>query len=211
MTPVSQAKKPEASHGGRLARLRRQQQLTRKDVAARLGLSATDVKNIEQGKLELLPDTTTAQVALRHFALLLGENPADYQFHSTAAKTSPEASTKPLVALSKTTNSLLMLLVMVGVGGFLIWRIIVALALPELNVHQPAQGQVTTEPTTLVRGNSTEQAQVFVNDVDVPLNPDGSFTTEVILSPGPNNISIVAINSFGRQARQARTVIYQAP
>lgn len=209
--PVSPAKKSELNHGRRLARLRRQQQLTRKEVATRLGLSPTDVKNLEQGKFELLSETATAQTVLRHFALLLGENPADYQLRPALANARTEAASKPLVALSKTTNSLLILLAMIAIGGFLVWRIIAALALPELNVYQPAQGQVTSQPTTIVRGSSTEQAQVFVNDVDVPLNPDGSFSAEVILSPGPNNISIVAINSFGRQARQIRTVIYQTP
>jgi cytoskeletal protein RodZ len=183
--------------------------LSQEAVANRLGLATADIKNIEGGCFELLPATTSAKDATRHYALLLGENPADFDQPASNHKINLEPSTKPLVAVSKTTSSLLALLIMFAVGGFLIWRIVAALALPELNIHQPNQGLNTTKPTITVSGNSSEQAQVFVNDTDVPLNPDGSFATEVILSPGPNEIKVVAINSFGRQNQQNRTVIYQ--
>jgi hypothetical protein len=177
-----------------------------------LGLSPTDIKNIEEDRLDLLPESISPQAAVRHLALLLGENPAGYESPDFNRTNSRVAITpKPIVAISKTSTSLLILLTSVIIGGFLLWRILAALAVPELLVHQPDQGLVTAQPTVTVSGRSTEQAQVFVNDLDVPLSPDGSFTTEVILSPGPNEIKIVAINSFGSQSQQNRTVIYQTP
>lgn len=208
MLPSQKTKKP--SLGSRLARLRREHKISRADAAARLGLSPTDIKNLESDRLDLLPYTVDPGDAIRHFALMLGQNPADFRLtqpKSEAGITSP----KQLVSLSRTTTSLLMSLLLIGIAGFLIWRIVAALALPTLNLNQPAHGLTTSQPSVLVSGRSSEQAQVFVNNTNVPLNPDGSFSAEVILSPGPNDIEVLAINSFGRQAVQNRTVIYQSP
>lgn len=206
--PNSQTKKPRSSPGPRLARQRRRNKLTRQDVAARLGLNQVDVKNIENDRLDLLPTTLNPKDVVRHYALLLGENPSNYRA-KTEPITSRRPGSRPLVSLSKTSTSLLLGLVLVVVASFVIWRIILALALPVLEVSQPAHGMSTAEPAVSVSGVSSEQAQVFVNDSSVPLNPDGSFSTQVILAPGLNDIRITAINSFGREANQNRTVIYR--
>lgn len=206
--PAKQNKKnPKFNSGARLARSRRERNLTRASVAAHLGASVSDIRNIEQNRWDLLPAGTLANNMIRHYALLLGENPADYETANPDSKL--ESSSRPLVALSKTTTSLLVLLAMLGISGFLLWRVVAALALPTLNIHQPTQGLVVSQPVATVSGTSSEQAQVFVNDSNVPLDPSGDFVTEVILSPGPNDIKIVAINSFGRQNQQNRTVIYR--
>lgn len=197
------------SSGNRLTRNRRALKLTRQDVAQRLGLTPTDVKYLDNWQLDKLPASVDVREAIRLYARLLNLNPTDLtRGVSDVVSTNP--SKKSLISLSHTGGSLVTLLLLASIGGFLFWRTFNAVSVPELNLTEPRQGMRTDQPLVMIKGRSSERAQVFVNGTTVPLEPDGSFSSEVVLSPGANTIKVVALNTFGRQAEVTRSVIYQS-
>lgn len=176
-------------------------------MAIRLAAATSQVKYLDQWQLAKLPSARVREL-VRSYALLLGLNPADFQsFLPSEEHKTPQI--RSIVTLSRTSTSLLTLLVLVAVAGFLGWRVWLAVAVPELTLQEPQQGQVLQQPLVDVSGHSAESAQVFVNGVNILKEPNGHFQTEVVLSAGPNTISVVAVNRFGRQAEASRTVIYE--
>lgn len=197
------------SPGSRLTRARRKLKLTRADVAARLAVATSQVKYLDQWQLAKLPASRQREL-VRAYALLVGLNPADFQpFLPPEEHAVPRA--RSIITLSRTSSSLLTLLALLSIAGFLAWRVFLAVAVPELTLQEPRQGQVLRQPLVSVSGHSTESAQVFVNGVNILKEPSGRFQTDVVLSVGANTISVVAVNRFGRQAESSRTVIYEHP
>lgn len=195
--------------GSRLTRTRQALKLTRQDVAQRLGISLEDVRHLDHWRLSELSANLDAKQTLRHYALLLGLDPVELSLPSEFTRQAPDIGKKSLVALSRTTGSLMTLLLLGAIGGFLLWRTLTAVAVPQLSVDAPEQGLSVTSPTLTVSGRASEQAKVFINGDSVLLEPDGKFNAEMILAPGPNTLSVVAVNALGRQARVERIVIYQ--
>lgn len=166
------------------------------------------VKYLDQWQLPKVPAAKQHEL-VRSYALLVGLNPSDFSpYLAEEERQTPQL--RSIVTLSRTSGSLLTFLALFTIGGFLVWRVLLAVAVPNLSVDQPAQGQSIVQPVVMVSGRASEQAQVFINGVSVPQEPNGSFSTEVVLSLGANTISVVAINSFGRLATTSRTVIYQS-
>ena len=196
--------------GSRLTRARQARKLTREDVAQRLGISLEDVRHLDYWRLSELSASLDAKQTLRRYTLLLGLDPVELSLQASEfTRQAPTIGKKSLVALSRTTGSLVTLLLLGAIGGFLLWRTLTAVAVPQLSVDAPEQGLSVTSPTLTVSGRASEQAKVFINGTSVLLEPNGSFNSEMILAPGPNTLSVVAVNALGRQTTVERIVIYQ--
>lgn len=84
-------------------------------------------------------------------------------------------------------------------------------AAPKLSVDSPIENQVVYRDKIVVKGHSDPDSQVRINDQPVILQVDGTFSVEVVLTPGINDIKVVATNKFGKSALISRTVEYKAP
>ena len=82
---------------------------------------------------------------------------------------------------------------------------------PVLSVTSPANDTTTGAASMLVLGSTEPGAHVSVNDREVSVAGDGSFTTELALAEGSNSITIVATDMAGNQAMVSRTVTYDNP
>jgi hypothetical protein len=82
---------------------------------------------------------------------------------------------------------------------------------PTLTVSTLADGTYTNQDTVNVSGNASDSdgiESVTVNGQAVTVNPDGSFSTALILLNGPNVIRVVATDTVGTQQTNSRTVTY---
>lgn len=80
---------------------------------------------------------------------------------------------------------------------------------PKLTLISPATDQTTsTAGIVSVSGKTESTANVTVNDRQVIVQNDGSFSTTVILSAGDNTVTVVATDSAGNLSKIIRSVNY---
>jgi len=197
--------KTRSNPGRRLELARRRSGLARQAAADRLNIPVQAVKYLDRWELDKIDESYRSKSVVRRYALLVGLNPADYEHHVPYKPAEPYRF-KPMIVLSRLSLSATAVILGLAVIGFLGWRTFVAAARPALDLAQPVVGLITDQPTTAVAGQTSEQAQVYVNGFNVPVDPGGGFNTSVILVEGTNTITITAINSFGRQTQAKRIV-----
>jgi len=189
-----------------LQEVRRKKHLTRQDVANRLKLSVSVIKHIDLWQIEKLPTELRIKPIMRDYAKLLGLNPMRFEESIPNEKTRKYTGGR-LWVLSRTTTLLIALLIILLAVGFIGWRTFIATALPRLEVSFPPDNYQTTSRSITLKGETSEGAQILINGIDVLVEPDGSFTSLVILRSGSNQIDIKAINSYGRSSNLSRQVL----
>jgi len=80
--------------------------------------------------------------------------------------------------------------------------------LATLDITQPLDETTVNTPLVQVKGVTTADATVTVNESLVDVDASGKFSTTVSLGLGPNSISVVASDSQGNENSQVLTVIY---
>ena len=81
---------------------------------------------------------------------------------------------------------------------------------PVLSISTLSDGAYTNNETLNIAGTVTDDTEItgiMVNDTDVPVNPDGSFSYALLLKNGANSITITATDSAGNMAEETLTVI----
>jgi transcriptional regulator with XRE-family HTH domain len=110
------------------------------------------------------------------------------------------------------------------VSGIIVLIVIVFFAIqlprilgkPALTILSPAQNPYTTSTSPFALQGSTKGADTLTVVVgggseNVPLNPDGSWQKDVLLSIGPNPITVIAKKFLGRSTENTLEIIYEAP
>jgi len=192
--------------GSSLQQARRRTHLTRQDVAARLKVDVADIKHIDLWQIGKLPPNIRLRSTLRAYAKLLRLDPIPFE-QSVAADKSKNYKAGRLWVLSRTTTVMATSIIVILATGFIVWKAFVATALPHLEVLYPPEDYKTVSRSITLKGRTSEGAQIFINGIDVLVEPDGSFASLVILQSGINKIDISAINSYGRSSRLSRTVL----
>ncbi|MBU0646393.1 hypothetical protein KJ611_02880 [Patescibacteria group bacterium] len=103
----------------------------------------------------------------------------------------------------------LLLILALAVVAYLGSQLRTITAPPQLTVFEPTDGYVTSEATLPVRGQVEKDAAVKVDEVEVILNKDNTFETEVILQRGVNIITITGAKRYSREATIYRRVILE--
>ncbi|WP_299624495.1 FecR domain-containing protein [uncultured Tateyamaria sp.] len=80
---------------------------------------------------------------------------------------------------------------------------------PFLTLLLPADGQIVTEPSVEILGASEPEALVQLNGARVAMGSDGSFILNTDLVPGPNILTLRAVDPAGNESTTAQTVIYR--
>ncbi|WP_299369069.1 FecR domain-containing protein [uncultured Tateyamaria sp.] len=80
---------------------------------------------------------------------------------------------------------------------------------PFLTLLAPGDGEIVTEPRIEIFGASEPDAVVELNGTPVPLGSDGSFILDTALTPGPNILTLRAIDPAGNESATAQTVVYR--
>lgn len=89
------------------------------------------------------------------------------------------------------------------------YRINSLLGYPNLSISYPKPPTtiVSTESATLV-GKVDPQSKLIINNEQVDVASDGTWTKKIILEPGPNSIEIKAKKLLGRELTETRQIIY---
>ena len=82
-----------------------------------------------------------------------------------------------------------------------------------LDITSPENETIVTNNEIELTGKTNPEVSIIVsqeaNDTVLSSKKDGSFSTKITLSPGPNTIIIIAIDQGTNTAQVARTIVFQ--
>ena len=80
---------------------------------------------------------------------------------------------------------------------------------PTLDIYYPRDNEVLETDVLDVTGKADLDSEVFINNQQIIVNPDGSFVTSLKLKEGLNTISIRAVNQLDRETEKIKTIIFR--
>jgi hypothetical protein len=75
-----------------------------------------------------------------------------------------------------------------------------------LTVTTPPNGQTVNSPNIVIKGTTVANAEVLINDTNATADENGNFESSLLLSPGENDITIVANDENGNYAEKTISV-----
>jgi cytoskeletal protein RodZ len=93
--------------------------------------------------------------------------------------------------------------------GYFGWQLVRFFQPPSLVVTNPADDVSTNSATIIIRGKSVSEAIVSVNNEQVEIQPDGTFSDEVTLQPGLNVLKITSQRKRSRTATIVRRILFE--
>lgn len=94
-----------------------------------------------------------------------------------------------------------------AIVAYIGWEVSILAAPPTLSISNPTDNSKTTEQSLIVSGKTDSGNDVFINDVQIGVDPDGSFKEKVSLQQGVNLIKVNAKNKLQKTAQESRTVL----
>lgn len=80
---------------------------------------------------------------------------------------------------------------------------------PFLTLLSPADASILTAPEVEVLGASEIEAKVALNGMPLEVGTDGSFLARLALRPGPNEITVAAVDPAGNESTRSLSVVYR--
>lgn len=82
---------------------------------------------------------------------------------------------------------------------------------PSLVVSEPEDGKTIQggDKKITIKGNSDSDNKIYINDVQIIISSDGTFSSEQTLNDGDNTFTIKAIDKTTNQTEVTRKVIYK--
>lgn len=77
---------------------------------------------------------------------------------------------------------------------------------PALELYSPSQGLITSSQSIEIAGKTLPGAVVRVNNTQIPINQDGSFSKRLVLGNGINKLVIEAKKRYSRVRTIARDI-----
>ena len=78
-----------------------------------------------------------------------------------------------------------------------------------LKITHPQPNAIITNSSLTVKGKTTPNAEVFINDEELKANASGDFAATIILDEGENPIIVAVNDDEGNSAEQQLLVTYQ--
>lgn len=191
------------------------------DVERSTKIRAKFIEAIEADDYNKLPSVFYAKGFVKNYAEFLGLNSntilAFFRRQTTeVSKTSilPKGVAEPLNRpLLRLTPGRFLALVLVGlVAAFLLYFGLQYRNLqsaPKLIIDTPKEQFISHDRKLEIFGKTDSDATVTVNGVSVIVRSDGSFFDQLTLSPGINQITVVATSRYGKSVTVKREVAYQ--
>lgn len=87
------------------------------------------------------------------------------------------------------------------------WQVSILAAPPKIEVKSPADNIKVEEDSLVVEGKTDAGADVFINDVPIGVDPEGTFKEKISLQEGVNLIKVSAKNKLNKITSISRTVL----
>lgn len=193
-----------------LKKQRQQKNITLEEINQKTRISVNYLKAIEENNFRHLPAATFTKGFLKNYALAVGLNPQtvlaifrrDYD-QDERGRIIPRGLTEPVKGPKiKLFNPTTTVLAISGIFGLLIaiffaHQIYLYLSAPSLQITAPpANAQVITPFE--VRGTTTSQAQVTVNNKPIIVDESGNFKSTISLSEGQHLLIFKSTNRSGK-------------
>lgn len=202
--------------GQRLRQTRIDKGLTLEDAAQATKIRPSFLSAIERGEYNKLPSSSYALGFVQNYAEYLGlpkreilalfrrefDEEKIYKVLPSGFvkdKPMPKRSFKIHQAVIPLFVALLLL------GGFLLYQYRAAFFNPPLTIYTPKDGVVATSDVT-VTGKTDSNVTLTINNAPVAVEDDGTFSKIVAAFPGKSQITIRALNKFGKESLVIRKV-----
>lgn len=105
-------------------------------------------------------------------------------------------------------RAFLVLLVIVGIGGYAYAKSADLLSGPQVTVKHPRDGATITDERIVVRGSAQNISFLHLNGRQIYTDTDGTFREQLLLYPGYNIITVTARDRFDRTETRRIEVVY---
>lgn len=205
--------------GELLQTTRLRKKLTLEEVAKATKIKATFLSAIERGEYYKLPSPAYAKGFAQNYGEYLGLSKKEIialfrrEFDEKKAyKVLPQSLTRKRIssfAKFRIQESLIFIgLLLILFSGFLFFHYRAMFFAPALSISSP-QAETKTKKEVVVQGKTDSDVMVFVNDDQVEIDQQGAFTKELLLSSGRAEITVKAVNTFGKETVVTREIVVE--
>lgn len=217
---LKKIKKPIAL-GARFRRARKRLGSDLFDVEMKTKIRSKYLEALENDDFANLPaDAYTKGFVIRYANFLgIDENRAlnDYfkqksNFHlSNGDILSPNKSYREagIIITPKIFAPIVLGLFIVGMFVYLAVQIYGFAAAPELAIYSPNNNSIINSENIEINGNTSKQADVYINEQKVQVSSDGTFSVDYKMLPGINVISIKSVNKADKEKSLTYTLEYK--
>jgi cytoskeletal protein RodZ len=202
--------------GQRLQQQRLRKGLTLSEVSKQTRIKESFLIAIEKGEYGKLPSPSYAHGFVKNYAEYLGFSPQEIlpifkreYDEKVAYRVLPKGFTRearyPFMGFRFRKTVIGIIFVVLLFSGFLFFQYRGAFFAPALSISSPKEGIVSSQDVTVI-GSTDPSASLYVNNALVAVKDDGTFSKTVTLFTGKNTITIVAVNKFGKEHIEKRTV-----
>lgn len=84
---------------------------------------------------------------------------------------------------------------------------------PKINLIYPTENFTTHDSTVSIKGVTNINSDIYINDNQIPVNPDFTFEYTLTLTPGTNEILIKAVNQINKNKSTEKKLVvtYETP
>jgi len=211
------------SAGEALAKARQRKRLTLEDAARDLKIQRRYLRDIESAHYDVLPAEVHTIGFIRSYARYLDldeKNVVDlYKKELSIIKNlaGKKSKSKPAKTYSNTAVIVTprfikigaIILLILGLFGYLWYQISGLSVAPKLIISQPAQDTTVSDSQIEIVGETKPGANITINEQSVYVDSEGVFRETVSLQEGLNMVEIVATNKLDRKSVVERKVIME--
>ena len=207
--------------GEKLKKLRTEFRMSLNEISKATRIQVKYLEYIENGQYEKLPADVYVRGFLRSYARYLNmdeqafiklyerERNIQTNLGRDVSKKTFNVKSLDISSFVVTPRSLTIALIFLLVSGAFIYlyqEFQSFAGVPRLVILSPANGATIEEDEVVVRGKTDKDARVSINNQAVFVGGDGEFSDKLILQPGLNTVTVVAINRFDKEKSETFSV-----
>jgi len=194
--------------------------LSLKMIAKHIKIDKKYLEALECNAWHKLPGEVYAKNFLKKYCSYLKINPAtlkidwssidDFKTSRPSEDFKKKARPQDLLNLPKTLRAILILLAALAIIIYLIWQINFIISAPEIEIFYPANDITTPNNILILTGKTEHEVKLKINDQEIILESDNTFSQTLNLSPGLNIIKIEGKKKYSKTQILERRVIYES-
>ncbi|MBD3359454.1 MAG: hypothetical protein GF365_01990 [Candidatus Buchananbacteria bacterium] len=195
-------------------RYRQVEDLTIEQIEKETKISHKMIKALENDDYSSLPDDLYAKHLIKAYAKYLS---LDYnkllnlyeqgKIQSYINKKKPKEKKLRIYLTPKMVRIGLVVIIILALGTYLGFQVNKIFSPPELVIYNPANDAKISENFIEIKGQTEEEARVFINEKEIFLDSQGLFKTTIDLQKGINYIKISAVKKHSRPNTIFRQVL----
>jgi len=207
--------------GEKLKKLRTEFRMSLNEISKATRIQVKYLEYIENGQYEKLPADVYVRGFLRSYARYLNmdeqafiklyerERNIQTNLGRDVSKKTFNVKKLDISSFVITPRALTITLIFLLVSGAFIYlyqEFQSFAGVPRLVILNPINGATIEEDEVVVRGKTDKDARVSINNQSVFVGGDGEFSDKLILQPGLNTVTVVAVNRFDKEKSETFSV-----